>query len=191
MYGDDVRFVLRQDFVTSYAKPTESEIAKNLYELGFENDGRYSYGNDLISITDVMGDNVIYDAEHNIRYIDPIITFKVPAVKAIEELARRYDETGKFARFSVTPAQDAEYMEAVNSGDMDKAKRMVDEVAKANGYERLFYHGAKKGGGFTKFKDWQYFTENRGRFLRQPYRRGACRRASGPRERGWSSRRPG
>jgi hypothetical protein len=63
--------------------------------------------------------------------------------------------------FSVTPAQDAEYMKAVEAGDMKKAQRMVDEVAKANGYEGLFYHGAKKGGGFTKFKDWQYFTENR------------------------------
>ncbi len=65
------------------------------------------------------------------------------------------------ARLSVTPEQDAEYMEAVKAGDMETAQRMVDEVAKANGYERLLYHGAKKGGGFTKFKDWQYFTENR------------------------------
>ena len=56
---------------------------------------------------------------------------------------------------------DAEYMSAVERGDMETAQRMVDEAAKKAGYHRLFYHGAKKGGGFTVFRDWSYFTENK------------------------------
>lgn len=57
--------------------------------------------------------------------------------------------------------RDREYMEAVNSGNTAKAQRMVDEAARQAGYTKLFYHGSKKGGGFTVFKDWQYFTENK------------------------------
>ena len=56
---------------------------------------------------------------------------------------------------------DLDYMSAVNRGDMKTAQRMVDEAAKKAGYDKLFYHGSKKGGGFTKFRDWQYFTENK------------------------------
>lgn len=64
-------------------------------------------------------------------------------------------------RRDALPATDENYLEAVERGDMETAQRMVDEAAKKAGYNNLFYHGAKKGGGFTKFKDWQYFTENK------------------------------
>ena len=63
--------------------------------------------------------------------------------------------------FEITPEQDAEYLDAVNNGDMETAQRMVDEAAERAGYTNLFYHGAKNGGGFTEFKDWSYFTENK------------------------------
>ena len=63
-------------------------------------------------------------------------------------------------RFSLTRAND-EYMKAVESGDTEEQRRLVDEAAKANGYDRLFWHGSKKGGGFTEFRDWSYFTENK------------------------------
>lgn len=56
---------------------------------------------------------------------------------------------------------DTAYLAAVESGDMDTAQKMVDEAAKEAGYINLFYHGAKKGGGFTVFRDWSYFTENK------------------------------
>lgn len=49
----------------------------------------------------------------------------------------------------VTPAQDAEYMKAVESGDMETAQRMVDEAAKAAGYDAEAYHGS--GDRFTVF----------------------------------------
>lgn len=37
--------------------------------------------------------------------------------------------------------QDREYMDAVKSGDMETAQRMVDEAAKAAGYNRRAFHG--------------------------------------------------
>ena len=46
-------------------------------------------------------------------------------------------------------ATDSEYMEAVNSGDMEAAQRMVDEAAFDAGYTEHVYHGTT-GFGFTK-----------------------------------------
>ncbi len=57
--------------------------------------------------------------------------------------------------------RDSSYTDAVNRGDMEAAQRMVDKAARDAGYTNLFYHGAKKGGGFTEFRDWSYFTENK------------------------------
>lgn len=56
---------------------------------------------------------------------------------------------------------DADYMAAVENGDMETARRMVEEAAKAAGYDLHLYHGSRKGGGFTVFRDWQYFTGSR------------------------------
>ena len=66
--------------------------------------------------------------------------------------------------------RDAEYMQAVNNGNTTKAQRMVDEAARQAGYTKLFYHGSKKGGGFTVFHDWQYFTENKDYAMRYTQR---------------------
>lgn len=63
-------------------------------------------------------------------------------------------------RYSLARAND-EYMKAVESGDTEEQRRLVDEAAKESGYDRLFWHGSKKGGGFTEFRDWSYFTENK------------------------------
>lgn len=63
-------------------------------------------------------------------------------------------------RFSLARAND-EYMKAVESGDTEEQRRLVDEAAKESGYDRLFWHGSKKGGGFTEFRDWSYFTKNK------------------------------
>ena len=62
-----------------------------------------------------------------------------------------------------TSQHDAEYMELAKDPEKNREQlsRMVEKAAKDAGYTRLFYHGSKKGGGFTVFKDWQYFTENR------------------------------
>lgn len=48
----------------------------------------------------------------------------------------------KRGTFSIGPAQDAEYMAAVERGDMDAAQRMVDEAAKAAGFSSRGLHGS-------------------------------------------------
>lgn len=59
--------------------------------------------------------------------------------------------------------RDSEYMELSKDPEKNKNRlaKMVEKAAKDAGYARLFYHGSKKGGGFTMFRDWQYFTENK------------------------------
>ena len=66
-------------------------------------------------------------------------------------------------RYSSRTQQDAEYMELAKDPEKNRTalQQMVDQAAEDAGYTQLFYHGSKKGGGFTVFKDWQYFTENR------------------------------
>ena len=53
------------------------------------------------------------------------------------------------------------YRKAVSSGNVQEQQKLVEQAAKEAGYTKLFYHGSKKGGGFTTFKNWQYFTENK------------------------------
>ena len=66
-------------------------------------------------------------------------------------------------RYSSRNVRDAEYMELAKDpeGNREVLQQMVKQAAKDAGYTQLFYHGSKKGGGFTVFRDWQYFTENR------------------------------
>ncbi len=79
----------------------------------------------------------------------------------VEDIVPQPDEKVK-RKFSISEnSSDTAYLSAVERGDMETAQRMVDEAAKAAGYINLYYHGAKKGGGFTVFRDWSYFTENR------------------------------
>ena len=56
---------------------------------------------------------------------------------------------------------DEAYRKAVSSGNVQEQQKLVEQAAKEAGYMKLFYHGSKKGGGFTTFKNWQYFTENK------------------------------
>jgi len=53
-------------------------------------------------------------------------------------------------------AMDAEYLAAVEAGDMVKAQRMVDEAAKAAGYDIDAHHGARTS--FTRFATPSYFS---------------------------------
>ena len=66
-------------------------------------------------------------------------------------------------KYSSRNVRDAEYVELAKDpeGNREALQQMVKQAAKDAGYTQLFYHGSKKGGGFTVFRDWQYFTENR------------------------------
>ena len=61
-------------------------------------------------------------------------------------------------RYSVSAEMDADYLSAVESGDMETAHRLVDEAAKAAGYDYHLYHGTNAD--FTKFDLRKYGGKN-------------------------------
>lgn len=89
----------------------------------------------------------------------PGTTAKTAAVEDSNSIVAEKAKTVK-QNFSV---DDAEYLRLAENPaqNYDRLNEMVRQAAEDAGYNRLFYHGAKNGGGFTVFKDWQYFTENR------------------------------
>lgn len=74
----DVRIVLSQNFINSAGKPTPEQIAEALAARGLFPEDNYSFGNDLVSVTDVEGDNVMLGEDGTVYFIDPIIRFKKP-----------------------------------------------------------------------------------------------------------------
>lgn len=105
----------------------------------------------------VAADVVLKDGGKQMKSADPITYDNDGNVIPLSE---RFNSKNNDIRYSLTRANN-EYMKAVESGDTEEQRRLVDEAAKANGYDRLFWHGSKKGGGFTEFRDWSYFTENK------------------------------
>lgn len=76
-YGD-LRIVLSQDYVDGVDNATDEQIEAALAEKGLYPEGKYRYGNDEISVTDVTGDNAIVGADGKVYFIDPVIDFKKP-----------------------------------------------------------------------------------------------------------------
>ena len=79
-----------------------------------------------------------------------------------EELAELQALTRELsaAASTITPEQDAAYMDAVNKGDMETAQRMVDEAAKKAGYNvGPVWHGGTFDlrSGDTVFSSWTHF----------------------------------
>ena len=74
----DLRIVLSQGYVESVGQPTKEQIETALAEKGLHPEGKYSYGNEEITVTDVTGDNALLGADGNVYFIDPIIDFKKP-----------------------------------------------------------------------------------------------------------------
>ena len=106
---------------------------------------------------------ILYDKGSFGRSTDTYIALHPEQVKSATDNIGTFDGSNPDIRFSSRTQQDAEYMELAKDPAKNRAalQKMVDQAAKDAGYTRLFYHGSKKGGGFTVFKDWQYFTENR------------------------------
>ena len=76
-YGD-VRIVLSQDYISTYGQPTKAQITEALAARGLFPEDNYSFGNELVSVTDVEGDNVLLGEDGTVYFIDPIIRFKKP-----------------------------------------------------------------------------------------------------------------
>lgn len=93
---DGVRIVLSQPFIENKGRASQSQIEQALAARGLYPDGRYSYGNDYVSVTDVEGDNVILGEDGTVYFIDPIIKFKKPATEIIEKLSEQTSDTAAF-----------------------------------------------------------------------------------------------
>lgn len=111
-------------------------------------------------------DGIVADGEYmvldpkNIKSAETVTYDKYGEVIPLSERFRTdHEENWKDndIRFSM---RDEDYMAAANSGDVATAQRMVDEAAKAEGYTKKVYHGTPTG-GFTVFRGWSYFTENK------------------------------
>ena len=74
----DVRIVLSQKYIPTYGQPTKEQIAEALAARGLFPEDNYSFGNELVSVTDVEGDNVLLGEDGTVYFIDPIIRFKKP-----------------------------------------------------------------------------------------------------------------
>lgn len=87
--ANGIRFVLLQDEVVSIKTVDEKQVASFLESrLGLVKDGRYSFGNDYYSITDIgaSSDNVLRDKNGELKFINPIVVFKRPADEVIAHL---------------------------------------------------------------------------------------------------------
>lgn len=93
---DGVRIVLSQPFIENKGSASQSQIEQALAARGLYPDGRYSYGNDYVSVTDVEGDNVILGEDGTVYFIDPIIKFKKPVAEIIEKLSKQTSDSAAF-----------------------------------------------------------------------------------------------
>jgi hypothetical protein len=88
---------------------------------------------------------------NNIKSADPVTRDESGKIVPLSQRFNPADNRITFSLGKITPAQDAEYLAAVEAGDMEKAQRMVDEAAKAAGYDvGPVYHGTEQK-GLTEF----------------------------------------
>ncbi len=145
----DVRIVLSQDFVESVGHPTKEQIEAALAEKGLYPVGKYTYGNEEITVTDVTGDNALLGADGKVYFIDPIINFRKPVREILGESAEQTplqriprDEKGEpiFER-----AENSEHgwdaLVEFAEGDGATAKEIADTMAEE---KRKVYEKAQK-----------------------------------------------
>ena len=91
----DVRLILSQDYISTYGNPTKDQIVEALASRGLFPEDNYSFGNELVSVTDVEGDNVLLGEDGTVYFIDPIIRFKKPLREIIDALEHRTQSVGE------------------------------------------------------------------------------------------------
>lgn len=110
---------------------------------------RYSFHNAIVIKEGNSEGSMVYTAEAADSVTSSAVSSVISILRDIEK---------RNSQKSIQDDQD--YMAAVNAGNMETAQRMVEEAAKAAGYTKKVYHGTPTG-GFTVFRDWSYFTENK------------------------------
>ena len=147
----------------------DSKIAFPVYNSSGENTGVHAYDVTLVIRNASDGRKYLYDVQSIKKDAVTANTLYSKSRGATEKIAQRESISSEQ---SIAPSDgsvkyslrenDRKYMDAVEHGNTAEAQKLVDAAAKAAGYKNLFYHGAKKGGGFTTFRGWSYFTENKG-----------------------------
>ncbi len=105
----EARMVYRQKAVRSDMRPDDRQIAACLSEIGLQPEGRYSFGNDFLFVTDVGqdGDNVLLDDDGMLRFIDPIIGFKKPLLNLLTSALEGKSHVNEllFALYGITKSE--------------------------------------------------------------------------------------
>ena len=86
-YGE-IRVVLRQRAIRTETFPSKEQIDTVLAAKGFRSEGKYFYGDGVVSVTDVgeHGDNVLLGDDGRVYFIDPLIRLNRSAEDVIEWL---------------------------------------------------------------------------------------------------------
>jgi len=150
--GDDVIELLHPDNYSlkelrKIQRENESDIEMMQEELdeynalSKEDQELYEPNTDFESIDNIRQQN---------REIDKVIEMRAKYTpKSIDNAVDDYIEKHWIGTRTITD-EDAEYLAAVERGDMETAQRMVDEAARAAGYTIKGYHGTLNG-GFKRF----------------------------------------
>lgn len=86
-------------------RPSQTQIDTFLTSIGLKKEDGYYYGNEYLAVTDVASesDNVLLDESGNLRFIDPIIRFRKPAIQILDtypsEVLPQLSEQPKKASF--------------------------------------------------------------------------------------------
>ena len=131
--------------------------------------GKNQYSAEVVVGITKDGDSVFYDVvdiqptQFTTKKVDPppnVTTNKSPDAAYESSTTGSIANRGENVKQKYSRELDSEYMELAEDpeGNSTELRKMVDQAAEQQGYKTLFYHGSKKGGGFTEFRDWQYFT---------------------------------
>ena len=96
-----------------------------------------------------------YDGVLQSRFGNEVVVFDSNQIKLT---SNKNPTSNPDIRYSLSEETDTEYLSAVENGDMETAQRMVDEAAKAAGYNYHLYHGTNAD--FTKFDLRKYGGKN-------------------------------
>lgn len=166
----DGKFAIIVEQPTIIGKHTDnSEIDFYIESIGFNkvDDATRTFANEELYLSDLHEENVLNQNHERYYVIDGDFRLNTPeagisGTRAIDDRIVRNDTDGLLFRGSdspITPEMDAEYLAAVESGDMETAQRMVLEAAKLampntkvvdeNGNPLVMYHGSPNK--FTTF----------------------------------------
>lgn len=164
-FGDSQRVGFLVDDIDGDGKPLLVGIEKNVtMDNRKVNAIRSTYGLDnpaawIQNQIDAGKEIIIYDE----RKADSFLRsygYKALQGENNQLTLRMVSQPGDTVKEKLLSDRDNDYLKAVQDGDTETAQRMVDDAAKKAGYSVRMFHGAKKGGGFTVFRDWSYFTQN-------------------------------